>query len=249
MNKKKLVKLGASLALVGVVGVGATLAYLQTGVEDLTNSFTIGTGYPEGDGKYALVLDEDYNGEDNELVENVSPIENTDDTNGKKRTMYGNTYTIYPNTTVNKDPQVSLNQESPDSYIFVAIKGEDDFGEYVTTHVNTTADDSTGMYWMKVSSKIGTTETDGVYVLAKNGSPFKVETNGNEGEYYTFSPKVFDQVKIENMSDSEADKFIEENQGKQIKVWAVAVQATDVVYADAADQAINALETAAGITQ
>ncbi len=43
MNKKKLVTTFGSLALVGVIGVGASLAYLSDKTNTLTNTFTIGS--------------------------------------------------------------------------------------------------------------------------------------------------------------------------------------------------------------
>lgn len=230
MNKKKMVKMGASLALVGVVGVGATLAYLQTGVEDLTNTFTLGKGYPATN---ALILDEKYLGSESSVPEQ-SPID-------KDRTMKGNEYTVNPGKEVVKDPQVSLNNESPNSYIFVGIKGEDTLGDKVTTTVNTTVSES---YWKKVD---GTGTVDGIYVLASNSGKESddyakiVETTGKAGTYNTISPKVFDKVKIENMDNTAATELANAMKDNPIKIYAVAVQADDADYKTAKQEAINAL--------
>lgn len=239
MNKKKLVKLGASLALVGVVGVGATLAYLQTEVQDLSNTFVLGNGYPTD--KIALVLDEKYNGEGSVPTEDQSPVENSSD-----RTTDGNTYNVYPGADPAKDPRVSLYNTSPDSYIFVGIKGVDGMnsdGNHVTVDVN----DSGENYWNKVSED-GT--IDGIYVYAsENGSELTdnakiVETTGT-ASYLTLTPKLFDKVTIDSaITNAEVSDLKTLWQDNPIEIYAVAVQADDITYNEALTQASNALNNA-----
>ena len=233
MNKKKLVKLGASLALVGVVGVGATLAYLQTEVQDLSNTFVLGNGYPTDE--IALVLDEKYNGTGE--VPEVSPVDNSID-----RTMEGNTYNVYPGSEAEKDPRVSLYDTSPDSYIFVGIKGVDAMGSHVDVNVN----DNGTNYWSKVSE---TGTVDGIYVYASASSEAEnhaavVETTG-QSSYQTLTPKLFDKVTIDSAitnAEVSALKTLWEN--NPIEIYAVAVQADDITYSEALTQASNALNNA-----
>ena len=49
MKRKNMISMVTSLALVGVVAVGGTLALLASGPKSLTNTFTVGDGYSEGD--------------------------------------------------------------------------------------------------------------------------------------------------------------------------------------------------------
>ena len=233
MNKKKLVKLGASLALVGVVGVGATLAYLQTEVQDLSNTFVLGNGYPTDE--IALVLDEKYNGTGE--VPEVSPVDNSID-----RTMKGNTYNVYPGSEAEKDPRVSLYDTSPDSYIFVGIKGVDAMGSHVDVNVN----DNGTNYWSKVS-KTGT--VDGIYVYASVSSEAEnhaavVETTG-QSSYRTLTPKLFDKVTIDSaITNAEVSTLQTLWKNNPIEIYAVAVQADDITYSEALTQASNALNNA-----
>lgn len=233
MNKKKLVKLGASLALVGVVGVGATLAYLQTEVQDLSNTFVLGNGYPTDE--IALVLDEKYNGTGE--VPEVSPVDNSTD-----RTMRGNTYNVYPGSEAEKDPRVSLYNTSPDSYIFVGIKGVDAMGNHVDVNVN---DEGTN-YWSKVSE---TGIVDGIYVYASASSEAEnhaavVETTG-QSSYRTLTPKLFDKVTIDSaITNAEVSTLQTLWKNNPIEIYAVAVQADDITYSEALTQASNALNNA-----
>ena len=235
MNKKKLVKLGASLALVGVVGVGATLAYLQTGVQDLSNTFVLGDGYPTGD-TIALVLDEKYNGTDE--VPEVSPVDNSTD-----RTMKGNTYNVYPGSEAEKDPRVSLYNTSPDSYIFVGIKGVDAMGSHVDVNVNDSGDN----YWNKVSED-GT--IDGIYVYASGNDSestdnAKIVKTTGATSYQTLTPKLFDKVTIDSaITNAEVSDLKTLWQNNPIEIYAVAVQADDITYSEALAQATTALNNA-----
>ncbi len=54
MKRKNMISMVTSLALVGVVAVGGTLALLSRQSNDVTNTFTVGQGYKDGD----LSLDE-----------------------------------------------------------------------------------------------------------------------------------------------------------------------------------------------
>ena len=238
MNKKKLVKLGASLALVGVVGVGATLAYLQTEVQDLSNTFVLGDGYPTD--QIALVLDEKYNGTGG--VPEVSPVDNSTD-----RTMKGNTYNVYPGSEAEKDPRVSLYNTSPDSYIFVGIKGVDTMnsnGNYVTVDVNDT--NTEAHYWSKVSG----TNVDGIYVYAA-GTGSDATNNAaivrttDEETYQTLTPKLFDKVTISsNITNGEVEQLKTLWDENPIEIYAIAVQADEITYSEALTQATTALNNA-----
>lgn len=223
MKKKNIIKFGTSLALVAAIGAGATFAYLQSGVEDLTNTFTIGEGYNDETPNYkALVLDEAYNKDVGDVPE-LSPI-------GSRRTMFGNSYTVNPNTQVTKDPQVSLKNDSPDSYVFVKIEGVDNLtvsdSKKVTVDLNTTVDDE---HWMKIANADGTELTaqsngvDGIYVLASKGSEKIVTTSKENDQSYITFEKLFTTVTIPNLDSSEAD-ILRAKMVNPIEIYAVAVQ-------------------------
>lgn len=49
MTKKRIATMATCIALVGAVAVGGTLALLTRESNTVTNTFTVGTGYKEGD--------------------------------------------------------------------------------------------------------------------------------------------------------------------------------------------------------
>lgn len=94
--KKSLVTMIAALALVGVVGAGATLAYLTDTTDSVTNKFTVG---------------------------NVN-IELTE-WNGSVSSNDGFEYKdVIPGTEYDKKPIVTVKANSAESYVFVKIENE-----------------------------------------------------------------------------------------------------------------------------
>lgn len=92
--KKSLITMIAALALVGVVGAGATLAYLTDATNAVTNTFTVGKV-------------------DIELTETVEE-------NGESVT--GNDYTdILPGDKLYKKPVVTVKEGSSSCYVFVKV--------------------------------------------------------------------------------------------------------------------------------
>ncbi|MEJ8736737.1 SipW-dependent-type signal peptide-containing protein [Erysipelotrichaceae bacterium HCN-30851] len=159
MNKKALKTTVASLALVGVIGVGATLAYLSSQSNKLTNTFTAGEGYPEiPEYNQALILHESF------VPKTDEPDEPTDCTKANscylvdgttKRNIVGNDYEdVQAGSVVTKDPEVTLNANSVNSYLYIKVQGLDALkGNNVTTQINDKA-------WVKVSDEEG---LDGLY--------------------------------------------------------------------------------------
>lgn len=109
MNKKKMAMSITSVALVGAVVVGGTLAYLSDKSNMVTNTFNVGSGYTEEDGHIGLWLDE------------------KDVTDPAKRTEIGNEYEeLLPGSIVEKDPTFHLTTGSTDSYVFAQVTGVDE---------------------------------------------------------------------------------------------------------------------------
>ena len=99
MSKKKIVALALSVAILAVVIVGASLAYLSDRTQVTTNTFTVG--------KVKIELDE-----------------HKVDATGKKTTettKEGNTYNLLPGVTYDKDPFVTVKANSEDCYVRVKV--------------------------------------------------------------------------------------------------------------------------------
>lgn len=105
MKKKKLVSLFMAVALIGAIGVGATLAYF-TDTEETLNVVTMGH------------------------VDITLTEPNFDQNDGKVDNQITN---IMPNTDIPKDPTVTVAKDSEDAYVRVklaikadSVEGEDD---------------------------------------------------------------------------------------------------------------------------
>lgn len=102
MNKKKLGMTIGSLALVGAIAVGGTLAYLTDTSLQVKNTFTLTNDLD-------IILDE-------------APVNsNGQETNGTRvqENKYNN---LYANQLLDKDPTVTLTNTSIDQYVFVVVK-------------------------------------------------------------------------------------------------------------------------------
>ncbi|MEF9946167.1 MAG: SipW-dependent-type signal peptide-containing protein [Lachnospiraceae bacterium] len=98
MNKKKLVTMVASLAMVAVIGVGATLAYMSDTTDKKTNTFTVGKVEAS-------------------LVEKTNGDKEWDDTTDGKN--------MYPGQIVEKKPIMTIAAGSADCYAFLQVTGAD----------------------------------------------------------------------------------------------------------------------------
>lgn len=105
MNKKKLAGLALSLGLVSVVGVGATLAYF-TDQASIANVVTMGHV--------------DINLTEHQVVKNEDGQWVADET--VPVTSEGLQFTdVYPGETVDKDPTVTITEDSGDAYVRVRL--------------------------------------------------------------------------------------------------------------------------------
>lgn len=105
MSKKKVLAMAASLALVAVIGVGATLAYFTDKTDTKTNVVTMG--------KVDINLEED-SVEDNGQVAGEIKEEGIDFTN------------VMPGDVLSKIPKVTVAEDSQEAYIRVKIEIEPD---------------------------------------------------------------------------------------------------------------------------
>lgn len=100
MNKKKLGMTIGSLALVGAIAVGGTLAYLTDQTDNVKNTFTI-------DSNLDITL--------NELS-----------VNHNSRTDANEYEDVIPNVPLFKDPTVTINNTDIDQYVFMAVQTSND---------------------------------------------------------------------------------------------------------------------------
>ena len=169
MTKKRIGTMAACLALVGAVAVGGTLALLSAQSNDVTNTFTVGSGYnQEEDPTPDFYLDEAPIVKDVE-GENLGGYNETTGTRVK-----ANTYAdLVEGTTLAKDPQFHIDDECEVKYSWIVAK---------ITGFNATEDAETKLDFNDV-----TDETEGLtgtwYHVTKNQEgvyDYEAVTNENK---------------------------------------------------------------------
>lgn len=230
MKKKKLLTAVMSLALVGVVAVGGTLAYLSDTSNEVKNTFTVGQGYvpedPDDPTSTALYLDET----------------NIADPTGD-RTRTGNAYEdMLPGDSVVKDPMFHLTSNSPDSYVFAYVTGLEDIKDkHFKISGNATAEptnSSLNTDWTKVDDTPG---LDGLYVYGTPAEPTILEDGASTTALFN---KVWYRSDVS--SDTNDDNYEAQTEAADkvlstITIKGVAVQAKNADYADALAAAKTAL--------
>lgn len=214
MNKKKLAMSLTSLALVGAVAVGGTLAYLSSTSNWVNNTFSVGTGYiPDDKGHVGLWLDE------KDIVKSTP--------NNEVRTEKGNNYEdMMPGSVVEKDPTFHMTKGSTSSYVIARVVHLDDamangysvisevYGEKFPGEINPS--------WQKVANIDGTTENldatkDGYYAYV-NWENYSNIVDATENAVDL--PTMFDYVAL----DGEIEDLTTVH-GSVITISGVAVQA------------------------
>ena len=181
MKKKKLITMLTALVLVGVVGVGATLAYMSKTTDRLTNNFTVGN-------VDITLSEEEFGTETGERI--LAPATN-------------NYYNLYPSQIVTKDPKINITaQSSSKCYLFMKVSNLDELigsnsinPRFIIYHKNEGSEGySTGINdrWEKATGGDG---FNGVYYYADdNGNPVVCEYGDN------ISP-IFDQIKYSEQQE------------------------------------------------
>lgn len=117
MKRKNIVAMVTSVALVGVVAVGGTLALLTSNTSTVTNTFAIGSDYPD----LALTLDEYKVKRDTSAGNFGGWVADT----GADRVAENNYNDLIPGTILDKDPTFHLAAGSPESWIVAYVTGID----------------------------------------------------------------------------------------------------------------------------
>ena len=205
MNKKKLGTALASLALVGAIGVGATLAFLSDETDTLTNTFVVGNGIN-------IILDE------------------TDITNptGPRIQTGGNNYVdLQPGKEQVKDPMTTVLKGSNTCYVFMKLEGADEFEGTDVDNDDLGDFEIIGMSndWTKIRDLEGTTNT----TSKKNGYyVYKDTVNTLEAEDDMELAKLFTHIKMSNDVETIIDKKVDpagNSTMPEIKITSYAIQA------------------------
>ena len=250
MKNKKALKMGLSLLLVGVVGVGATLAYLSDKTDTMTNTFTVGKGYDNTDeNSQALVLDETaLNGA---AINSNFPA----DSGEAGRTLDGVNYTFTPGADYLKDPDVHLRADSVASYIFVKVEGLDDLLETKNSEDKNyfTEVDFNLRNWKHVQNIKDGDTYDGYYVYTIDGrTPLVLDDTYNAIEEDNFGVEYYDLNKLfteltpndtitQLPVDDPETVDVDERKLPNIDIKACAVQASNIDYSVAEGEAIELL--------
>ncbi len=229
MKKRKIMMSALSAALVGVVAIGGTLAYLSDQSDRLTNTFTLGSGYIDDGEHVGLWLDE----VDIEAAESGA------------RTEEGNTYEdLLPGDTVVKDPTFHMTAGSTESYVIAKVVGAD--ASMAAGYIFKNADEEVGFNgeWVKVAGLDENTEVvtpggDGYYIYTNVETGMPAIVDPSDEEVAVDLAPMFNSVTLTSEIDSDDEMTAADGQ----KVWisGAAVQATNNTADNAIEQAIGLL--------
>ena len=195
MTKKRIATMATCIALVGAVAVGGTLALLSTGPKTLTNTFTAGANYEDGD----FLLKE--HGVDPVITETTgypygSYQKNGTVIDGDSTGEKGNTYgEIVPGTVLDKDPWFELahgGKKTPDSWIVARLSKTE---LYDLQQKGITIEDVAGADISEAQWQIVTRDEDGDWTVGDGGitkETFTVEEYERDYIYFIFDRKLVD---------------------------------------------------------
>lgn len=216
MTKKKLMMAGLSAGLVAVVGVGGTLAYLSAQSDVVKNTFTVGSGFIPGPGSdSAIKLDE-------ALVDKETGIPVGTDR------VQENTYeNLLPGDVRVKDPTVHLGGGSVDGYVFVEVKGWDQFGDEIAVNGY---DENVWENVVESGNK-----NDGIYVYnGEKAENYVVDLDSTEENTWVDLEPVFTEIEVNGDITQEELESLELS---QMSLRAVVVQADNLTVEEAYDNA------------
>lgn len=185
---KKKLTLVVSLLLVMALSIGGTIAWLTDTTESIENTFTVG---------------------------NVKiKLEETDA--DKDGNLLTNSYKMIPGSDIAKDPTITVEAGSENCWVFVKVKGNESYADYLTHEM---ADG-----WTLVAG-----ETD-VYVYAKEGS----NSIAAETEIEVLKN---DQVTVKgNVTQDMMDKITDKKTAEPtLTITAYAIQSANLKNADDTD--------------
>ncbi len=242
MKKRKIMMSVLSAALVGVVAIGGTLAYLSDKSNTVTNTFNVGSGYEEDDDDHiGLWLDETAKPKDGGNPVDPSKTDRTED-----GVVYDE---MLPGSIVAKDPTFHLTDGSVNSYVFAFVDGVDAMIEdgyiFAVDKPAALVDPDQSVFndeWVKLPAD--SEGFDGWYV-------YKMDAAGEtEAEMYGVNGgeemvPMFQYVKLG--SDLENAEFDAVAEMSQLTIFGVAVQTANLTMDEALTEAGRVIDEAAGV--
>lgn len=193
MKRKNMAAMVTSIALVGVVAVGGTLALLSQGSNTVNNTFTVGEGYTTND----IILSE------SDVKQNFdgSYVVNTDTKRGEvvytaldgQKRYQTNSYTdLVTGTTIYKDPMVSIAANTPSSWVVAHI------GQVDAALATSTFDaDNTSWYQVKKENGKWTVAEKPVGTAENENAPSTIESD----TYYIYEQVVTKQATVRELPE------------------------------------------------
>ena len=188
-----------SLCLVGVIGAGATFAYLSNTTGTLTNTFTVGS--VDGDLK-------EYTASDGEELL-VSSIKIATDTEPFTIFDYEN---LISNQVITKAPFVTVSKDSVEADAFLRVEGLDALlglkeGENQMFSISTSGTPGLSVAWTKIRDLTGTgntaTKMDGIYMYV--GDALALATDGSLYTAETATTPLFTNIKYSSLIETQPE--------------------------------------------
>lgn len=196
MKRKNMISMVTSLALVGAVAVGGTLALLTSNTDTVTNTFAIGNGY----GDNALTLDEGKVAQVTKGTTNFGGYEFIDE--GKTRVDGWAYDKLVADTTLDKDPTFHLTADSPNSWIIAKVEGVDELeAKGITINQELPVDYG----WLKLNTETGEVTAISSYADLVDGYYVTNAVVPGGGD----SDDLFEELKVSaNVTRGELDNIV-----------------------------------------
>lgn len=169
---KKQIIAGLAAAMIGVGAIGGTFAYLTSGPQAVTNTFTVGAGVK-------ITLDE-------------AKVTELGEVDGTER-VYANEYKLIPGHTYKKDPTINVASDSDECYVFVHV--ENGITE-LEDETNTIASQLEEYEWKAVNGKTGYYYKENKYTAGSKVVVFDDFTIDSEETQATLQNYATAQIKI-----------------------------------------------------
>lgn len=172
MKRKNIVAMVTSLALVGVVAVGGTLALLTAPTNDVVNTFAVGKGYDQDEDNPDVYLDEALVTQSTDADTLGDYVETTEPR------VKSNTYDkLVEHASLAKDPQfhIAAKCEVAESWIVAKVSGFN------------TGDGVTTLKFTDVTDETEATSENGIV----DGTWYKVTKSG---ESYSYAPVTLENI-------------------------------------------------------
>lgn len=229
MKRKNIVAMVTSLALVGVVAVGGTLALLTAQTNNVVNTFAVGKGYDQEEPTPDVYLDEAPVVQSTDAETLGDYVETTGDR------VKGNTYgKLVEGAFLAKDPQFHIAEkcEVAESWIVAKVSGFNTTSGATTLKFTDVTDDTFSGVWYKI--------TEDGYVA--------VTTDNMDNGYYIYSVAVEPGESTADLFQQlQVDTFVAGQNPSTITVTGCAVEGVEgAAFEDMRDSVVEAAKAQLG---